>query len=523
MVVHARLRGDEERLAQLEEVGDRLIQNARRQQDGGQENNEYIALIESWAAEFRFDSYRATETENGIAIEFERPEQVEQILAPRNAELQITSTLYGFQNRYSGLNDSPGDWPVEELPTDLVTARSIADGGIPQDFMWPEDSLTAVASAAIRAHVLGLRSIKDADLAWAAETLMLAAENPRIDDMSYHGTHYSMGADRAAAVALPLLLSAAFDSLGLDHERVDGCLLALASSMFDEVRMAYAEGCEPLWSEPCDKELSSGRCLRHRAAWDAAVASLADCRLGPWSIEAQRRVPQTLLPPFQDSLPTIGPADLLVNHLRMPVVCMVDARASSCLMDAVGDLWDPLWDAHRRGLERWWREGYDHGESMHHEPIARRLIDMTIQGETEPLEAHLITFAENANALHLLLESLTTVFTYDERLRHSLPTLWPRVMLAVLDAVGDGARPCGESVTGSTTSSQPSCLSRTRGHLIRRSMRHLRSAGATGSSRRPWRASMSGGLDSHTGSRKLSMQWRDLREVHRWHGKRRPP
>jgi hypothetical protein len=439
MVINARLRGDEERLAKLEQVGSQLIENARSQLLGAPGDDEYIAMIEGWAAEFRLESYRATESDGGVLIEFERPEQVEQVLAARNVELQTTSTMYGLQNRYSRLSDSPAEWPVESLADDLASARKIADGGIPQDFLWPEDSLVAVASAAVRAHALGLTTIGEADLAWAAEAVMWAAENPRIDDMSHHSTMFPGGADRLSAIAAPLLLLAPFDDLGLGRERLEDCLHALASSMYDEVRMGYAKGCEPIWNAPCSVGPSPHRCVRHQPAWDAAVTSLADCRLGPWSQEAQRKTVGTLSPPFQDSLLTVSGEHLLVNHLRMPVVCMVDAKASACVRGAVGELWNPLWDACRRGLEQWWREGYDHRESMQHEPITRRLIDLTIKGETDPLEAHLKTFAGNASTLHLMLESLTRVFTYEERQRNSLSTLWPWVMRVVLDAIGDGA------------------------------------------------------------------------------------
>jgi hypothetical protein len=48
--------------------------------------------------------------------------------------------------------------------------------------------------------------------------------------------------------------------------------------------MAYGKGCEPLWSASCATAATSGRCVRHEPAWDASVASLADCKLGPWAL-----------------------------------------------------------------------------------------------------------------------------------------------------------------------------------------------------------------------------------------------
>gem|GEM_PF-5828983 len=191
---------------------------------------------------------------------------------------------------------------MDSLLVDLAKAQDIANGGIPQDFLWPEDALVAVASAAVRAHVFGLTAIGEADLAWATEAVMLAAENPRRDDMSHHSTMFPTGADRLAGLAAPLLLLSPFDSLGLGRDRLEGCLHALASSLYDEVRINYAKGCEPIWTSSCSSAPSSDRCTRHWPAWDAAVTTLADCRVEPWTQEGERKTVEPLSPPFQDAL-----------------------------------------------------------------------------------------------------------------------------------------------------------------------------------------------------------------------------
>jgi len=232
--------------------------------------------------------------------------------------------------------------------------------------------------------------------------------------------------------------------LDLEPGRVERCLHALAISLFDEVRIAYAKGCGQVWEAPCAIDGQSGRCLRHEPAWEAALESLSDSKLGPWDHETQRRVPDHLPPPYAQTLGDVAAEDLLVNHLRMPVICMAAAAAAECIAESAAELSSPLWDAHRRGLDHWWREGYDHGERVHHEPVTRVLIDLAIAGDRSPLEAHLRTFAGNANALHLLLDSLACVFTYDDGLRESLPAFWPVVMRTVLDAVDAGADMHGE-------------------------------------------------------------------------------
>jgi len=440
MVVNARLAGDDERLAQLQAVGVKLIETARAETTNAEsDNNDYLAVIESWAEEFRIENYRASRSGDQVLIQFERPERIEQVLAPRNAELQTTNVLYGLQNRYGRYNDDPENWPFESLDEDLATARSIDERDqVPEGILWPENALVAVAAAAVRAHAMGLATVDASHLAWAAEALLWAAENPQIDGMSYHGSMFPMGADRAAAASAPLLLLAPFDNLDLDRSRVDDCLRSLATSLFDEVRTIYVKGCEPAWAAPCDIDEGTGQCRRHQPAWVAVTAGLVDCRLGPWSQETHQREPDPLPTPFHESLPAVADDELMVNRLRMPLACMVDARRVTCLHGAVSDLWAPLWDAHRRGLAHWWKEGYDHHAHITHEPIAQRMVEIALDGDRDPVRAHIEAFATDSNALHLLFDGFATVFTYDEELRRSMVDFWPWALKIALDAVGDG-------------------------------------------------------------------------------------
>ena len=440
MVVNARLTNDDERLAQLQSVGNQLIETARAElADAGNGNDDYLAVIESWAEEFRIENYRAVQNGDQIVIQFERPERIEKVLAPRNAELETTNALYGLQNRYGRYNDDPERWPVESLEEDLATARRLdEDDQVPKGMLWPENGLVAVAAAAVRAHATGLATLDTPSLTWAADAVIWAAENPRTDGMSYSGSWFSMGADRAAAASAPLLLLAPFDNTDLDRPRVENCLRSLATSLFDEVRRIYVKGCEPVWAAPCDIDEGTDQCRRHRPAWIAATAGLTDCGLGPWSQETQQREPNPLPTPFHESLPDVADDQLMVNRLRMPLACMVDARRVPCLQDAVSDLWAPLWDAHRRGLAHWWKEGYDHHAHITHEPIAQRMIKIALDGDRDPVRAHIEAFATDSNALHMLFDGFGTVFTYDEELRRSMVDFWPWALEVALDAVGDG-------------------------------------------------------------------------------------
>jgi hypothetical protein len=440
MVVNARVAGDDERLSQLQLIGSELVDTARAElADAGGDNADYLATVESWSEEFRFENYRATRSGDGVLIQFERPKRIEEVLAPRNAELQTTNVLYGLQNRYGRYNDEPQSWPIESLNEDLATARRIDDDEqVPDGMLWPENPLVAVAAAAVRAHALGFAEIEASHLAWAVEAVLWAAENPQIDGMSYYESMFPMGADRAAAAAAPLLLMAPFDGLDFERTRVESCLRLLATSLFDEVRAIYVQGCGPLWDAPCSIDEETGSCSRHGPAWESATAGLTDSRLGPWSNDTQRREPDPLPSPFEESLLTVSDDALMVNRLRMPLACMVDARNVPCLHDKVSSLWSPLWNAHCRGLAHWWTEGYDHHAHINHAPIAQRMVLIALEGDREVVQAHIETFAKESRALHQLFDGFATVFTYDDELRRCMVDFWPWAMRIALDAVGDG-------------------------------------------------------------------------------------
>lgn len=441
MVVNARLAGDEGRLAQLGTVGERLLETTRAKlaNDDGT-YDDYLAMIASWAAEFRIQNYRASTNGDQVLIQFERPEPIERVLAPRNAELQTTNVLYGLQNRYGRFNEDPQQWPVDNLEEDLATARRIEEAPeAPEGMPWPENALVSVAAAAVRAHVVGLTTINDSDLLWATEAILWAAENPRIDGISYHESTFPMGADRAAAAALPLLLLAPFDNLNLDRSRIESALEALGTSLFDEVRTIYVKGCEPVWEAPCELEELTGSCHRHPLAWAAVTAGLRDCRLGPWGQQTQRREPDPLQPPFSETLPAVADDALMVNRLRMPLSCMVDARRVPCLQDAVDNLWVPLWDSYRRGLAHWWKEGYDHHAQANHGPIAQRMIEIALDDDRQLVKTFIETLAVNSNALHLLFDGFAAVFTYDDVRRQSMSEFWPWALETALDEIGDGS------------------------------------------------------------------------------------
>lgn len=454
MVVNARLADNQERLNQLEAVGSRLLESAQRNVHAGltaaaepdpaeagftrEGPEQYLAMVGSWAAEFNADNYEASVVDDDVVIQFERPAELDAVLAPGNAQIVATQTFMRFQVAYALKNETPEAWPTDSIAADIAEARQLVDESSSAMLDRHANPVVAMAAAGLRAHALGLAPLEPTDLDWAVELVLTAAEEPWIDGFSTASSLFSMGSDRAAAIAVPLLLLPVFDAVNVNGERLQRALLSLATSVYDEVRTAFAKGMTPVWAADC--AASEGDvCARHEPLWQAVQACIATVRLGPWEYETQRRQRVLVEEPFEETLITVPSDELLVNRLRMPVVCNHAALSTPCTAARAELLAGPLWDAHLRGLDHAWRENYDHLGERHHELVARLFIKLAADGDREALDKHLRMFAANAHALHSFLHSFATVFSYDDQLRPLLAEFWPPAMATVLDEFDAGA------------------------------------------------------------------------------------
>lgn len=396
-------------------------------------------MVGSWAAEFNAENYAVSVVDDGVVIQFERPAELEAVLTPGNAQIKATQAFMRLQVAYALKNETPEAWPVDSIAADIAEARQLMDESSSAMLDRHEDPAVAVAAAGLRAYAFGLARLAPTDLDWAVELVLTAAEEPWIDEFSSSSSLFSMGSDRAAATAVPLLLLPVFDQLTLGADRVQRALSSLATSVYDEVRTAFAKGSTHVWATQCSTS-DGAACARHEPLWQASQACIATVRLGPWDKERQRRQPVVLEGPFEETLLAVPSDGLLVNRIRMPVVSNHAALSAQCTAARAELLAGPLWDAHLRGLDHAWRGNYDHLGERHHELVARLFIQLAADGEREALDKHLRLFASNAHALHSFLHSFATVFSYDDELRPLLGAFWPPAMATVLDEMDAGAK-----------------------------------------------------------------------------------
>jgi hypothetical protein len=438
MIVTAMLAGDNDRLAVLAARGDELVERARELVAGTDDEAADLLMVQGWAAQFRAENYRLSRTEDGhIRFEWAVPEDIAAGLTHTQEEFARGDMALRLHQTYTRSEDRVA--PVETLVDDLLLARELAEHPAVRGPAHPADPVAAVAAAAVIAHAQGRAHLPDDDLCWAATVLIEVATRPRVGELSRSVTIDPDGADRSAAVALPALLLPVFDDIQLDRQGVEEALLASATSLFDEVRAAFALGVEPIWSTPCTPSPSAQTC-RHQLAWTAAQQGLRDCRRGGWDRATQQRFTDPLDPPYEATLPAVPTELLLVNRLTAPLVtAAAAARSGSCIATAAVRLRDVLFDVHRRGTGHWATKGYNRHHNRHRDRVVRVLIETTIDGDATPLASYVRAFTTNAQALDELLDDLRQLFTYDGTLRTSLLPVWRLVMTTALDALESGA------------------------------------------------------------------------------------
>lgn len=434
MTITARMNGDEERLATLGQIADKLVCNARAEGYAGVE----LAAVEGWAAAMRSENYKAEPHESGgIAIDFEPPGEVESALRGSLESITKTNKVLGLRLKYTKTQDRSA--LADGLLEDLEIARSLAQDTDVLGDLFAADGIAAVAAAGIVAHARGIATVPDAGLSWAAGILIEAAINPQVDQMSFESSSHDSGADRSAGAALPLLLLPCFDQLGIESPRLREALNACSESIFDEVRAAAACGFRGLWSAECRDASGSERCF-HELAWEIVEGGLRDCRMGDW--EGGRRGVAPLEPPYGEALAAVPTDSLLANRLVHPLIAASDASlASCCVADRARVLLEVLHAADRRAARHWAEEGYGHFSDHQRALVARMLIERALANEDAELHAYVREFLLTPAALNQLLRDLLVAFTYGSELRPRFAEVWRGLAVAALDEIEAGTRP----------------------------------------------------------------------------------
>lgn len=453
------LRADEGRAAELKTIGERLVNNARRlisdalagtaTAEATTPNDtaieEQLAPVRAWASTLDRDTYRAHRTDTGLFVQSHPPDDVVEVLQRGNEDLERGQEVMRLFVRYH-VEPKKGvtrDLSAADLAADLSIARDLLNNPSPRAIGGPWDAPTAVAAAAIAAHLVREAPFTKELLGFAVDTVVRVgggAAWPR--EFDSEESYYEQGADRSAARSLPLLLLPSAKPLlalvdGNDgasaYERVTAAAITLARAVAHEVRLHLARGLDRVWETPCT---NAGRC-HHEVALDVVLESMRDCAFGDWDPTTGKRGTVLLTDPIETSLANTSDKAIYFSRLDAAIRALAPASAAHvCVSARARRVLDVALAAHRRSLL-----AYEHdmdNRGTHAIVCARALLTLAANGDDAPIFSHIDAFADNATLLGSFLRALSAAAEESASRAATARRVWPATIERVLELNASG-------------------------------------------------------------------------------------
>ena len=460
------LRAGGRRLAELRDLGDRLLDNATREiraarpadrSAGDSEADrlveEELAAAKAWASLFDRDTYRAELKQDTLFIRAELPAEVEAALQGTAVERERmedeSRLLLRYDERFG--EEDISSLTAADLSSDLETARRLLEQPSSLGVRSPLDAPAMVAAAALEAHLVRGIDISEQDLAFAAEMVPgVIDDTDSRQHFEHEGSFFEQGADRSAARALPLLLLPAAapllarlrDRTGtMNHGRVVQVGLNLARAAPGEVRMQLARGLDHLWSTSC---AAQGRC-HHENGWLLATETMRDCVLGEWVPGSDKRQIEHLDDPLDESLARIDGDSIQFMRLDAAMRALAPAAtASICISDRAAELLPKLFEAQRRALLSHARSESDGGNvvivsgdvderSTHTLVAARALLTLEPDNRNAALGDFIDDYAQTPHLLAKLITAISAAGEESPERAAAAREVWPTITRRVLE------------------------------------------------------------------------------------------
>lgn len=438
LTIRALVVNDTERLAELDKVADELVRRATV--GAGVAGAETVEMVNLWASTLRRGSYKLVEGENGSNEVHYTPPNVSDTYAEQMADLDRTGTIIQLLNKYT-TDDRRRPPDIDDLHKDLGAGMELSANAPSMGQPFVKDALAGLAATALIAMGEGTLHIDYDAFKWAVEIVVgasAASEQGRIWENGF----FAMGADRSAALAIPVLLLPAFNedrpgwSDGEDLESVSHAIQHSLSSTSADVRRFAARGLDPIWNAPCSPGRRGTPACRHQIGLAAIDAAARNCRLGPFDIRSHRRPTHPIQGPAAQGLDDVPAEDLLSTHLATLLVATSVCAASTCCAasDAL-TLRDALMRAYIRAYVLRTEPGYSVHSEQDHRLVSSTLLALMRAGDDTLLHMYLDAVREAPGALERLLTDLVETVTYKQDQRPTLWNAWDRVMAFGLDAL----------------------------------------------------------------------------------------
>ena len=478
LVVSALQNRDETRLTELRNIGVRLIEKA-----GGHNAS---PTIRRWAAHLDSNNYKVIQEGGDLLIRADVPEEVTEALAPVTEELAQTQEVYRLLNRYHVRYATPYRFALPELPIDEELSKDVQAAqrlGIPtlNELSDPRPGAVAgVAAAVLHRANNDASEVEPAMLDWAREVLVRFALDLQPAAFNNPEAMYSLGGDRQAALALPLiiighakrdgatqrdpLIERSQSGIGLlkrmrdwllarvrasrsllgrvikparvgRQDKVAGpekwialvltALEACTCSPSVEVRHCVAEGLRTLFDQSCSTNVG-GRCW-HEGVWQAIEAGARRVVLGDFD-ESGRAEVRPITGALVSSLADAPDDRLMLTYIEPAAICAMDAaRTAACIQPKAVPLRDALLQAYARSASSWAERHY-HRRNEQTAAFASAVLRTDTAAEPEFIINIAVMLADSSGALADYLDALVMASTYEIGFVQQLSKAWPRLM-----------------------------------------------------------------------------------------------
>jgi hypothetical protein len=480
LVVGALQRRDDQRLKELRDIGTRLNQNA-----GG---DNAPPTVRRWAAHLDWNNYVFVEEHGQVLIKADVPEEVTEALAPVTEDLERQQEMYRLLNRYHLRYATPYRFALAELPPDEELVKDVQAAQRLEKLAQNESSdplrcaVSGVAAAVLhRATKDVARQIPATSLNWARDLLVRFAIDLNPSSFNHPDSMYSLGGDRQAALALPLIVVPR--AVGDDPTRVDpkmgtspsgigfvqncrdwisariqailafsrtlmkfehrfdrqqdvpgrekrtasvlAALEACTSSTSVEVRQCVAEGLRTVFDQSC--RIQSDGCCWHEGVWRAIDAGARRVALGSFS-ESGRADIQPITGDVVAQLRDAPDAKLMLTYIEPVAICVMDAaRTATCIKPKAEALRGALLHAYARSASVWAEHHY-HRHQEQGAAFASAVLRSAIHGEPERILEIGAMLSNSPGALADYLDALVMAATYEAGFVPSLSATWPKLM-----------------------------------------------------------------------------------------------
>ncbi|MFD9716420.1 hypothetical protein [Streptomyces sp. NPDC059076] len=439
--------GGEERADALKKVAVKLVENGDRV-GISQERTK------NWAASLDSDQYRIKQHGDEIYIEVEPPTELRAAQEAHMANQEIVQTGLRLQNRYWGSAKHDANYmppSSEEIAADLAAGRALLKSDA--DFLptRPVNAVAHVARTAVERSAAGDMAALGDEARFATELLLGIALSFRdAEDQQHEGQYFDLGADRAAAQAVPAFLTPALaaplEAAGGSTEEVAEAGLAMAGKASLETRLCLARGCDAVWTAPC----RLAPCI-HRTALNWLLETARIAEIGPWDQDGQRRLSARIPGNVAERLQELSGDSIDIAVLDAAIRGLGAAASKDhCCTDDAAELLASFLDVQRRAMVTHEKEGWTADHHGTHTLVAARALlnGFTKGGDARPVLEHLDALRADAGLMSNYLHGLAAAGAENERLAEAARGVWPSLLRHALGYLSDDPSPYSDHSWG---------------------------------------------------------------------------